>query len=94
MEVAELAGGARALAGRAEALAAAGDLRLAAQLVELAAPAAPDDGTVHGVRAAVYRERVAVEASVMAQGVFAWAAAESEGRIGGADADRSEPDDG
>ena len=65
----------------AEALAAAGDLRLAAQLVELAAQAEPDDASVHGVRAAVYRERVAVEASVMAQGVFAWAARESELRL-------------
>jgi hypothetical protein len=50
--------------------------------VELAAQAEPDDATVHGVRADVYRRRVAEEASVMAQGVFAWAAAESEGRRG------------
>ena len=73
-EVAALAGGAPALASRAEALAAEGDLRLAAQLVELAAQAAPDDTSVHGIRAAVYRERVGAEASVMAKGVFAWAA--------------------
>ena len=37
------------------ALAAEGDLRLAAQLVELAVQAAPDDTSVHGIRAAVYR---------------------------------------
>src|SRR6478609_602066 len=92
-EVAGLAGGARALASRAETLAAAGDLRLAAQLVELAAQAAPDDASVHGIRAAVYRERVAAEASVMAQGVFAWAATESERRLDGRGTDKGEPDD-
>jgi alkyl sulfatase BDS1-like metallo-beta-lactamase superfamily hydrolase len=80
-EVATLAGGATALAARAEALAAGGDLRLAAELVELAARAAPEDTTVHRVRAGVYRQRVAAEASVMAQGVFAWAASESERRL-------------
>jgi alkyl sulfatase BDS1-like metallo-beta-lactamase superfamily hydrolase len=92
-EIAGLAGGASALAARAEALAATGDLRLAAQLVELAVQAAPDDTTVHGVRAAVYRQRVAVEASVMAQGVFAWAATESERRLDASDARSDEPGD-
>jgi hypothetical protein len=66
-------------------VAASGDLRLAAQLVELAAQAAGDDPVVHAARAAVYRERVAAEASVMAQGVFAWAAAESERCVEAAD---------
>lgn len=92
-EVAALAGGARVLATRAEVLASEGDLRLAAQLVELAARSAPDDTRVHGARAAVYRQRVAAEASVMARGVFSWAAAESEARIGTADASSSEPTD-
>jgi glyoxylase-like metal-dependent hydrolase (beta-lactamase superfamily II) len=84
-EVAELAGGARALAARAETVAGSGDLRLAAQLAELAAQAGGDDPVVHGVRAAVYRQRVAAEASVMAQGVFAWAASESEHLVEAAD---------
>ncbi len=92
-EVAALAGGAPALASRAAALAAEGDLRLAAQLVELAVQAAPDDTSVHGIRAAVYRERVRAEASVMAQGVFAWAATESERRLGHREAAEGEPDD-
>ncbi len=80
-EVADLAGGARALAARAEAVAADGDLRLAAQLVELAARAAPDDTVVHGARAEVYARRVAAEPSLMAQGVFAWAESESRRRL-------------
>lgn len=82
-EVAELAGGARALAARADAVAAAGDLRLAAQLVELAARAAPEDVVVHGTRAEVYARRVAAEPSLMAQGVFAWAESESRRRLDG-----------
>ncbi|MGZ4712838.1 MAG: alkyl sulfatase dimerization domain-containing protein [Acidimicrobiia bacterium] len=76
-EVSALAGGAHTLADRALALADAGDLRLAAQIVELAVQAAPDDATAHAARADVYARRVAAEASVMAQGVFSWAAAES-----------------
>jgi alkyl sulfatase BDS1-like metallo-beta-lactamase superfamily hydrolase len=93
-EVATLAGGARALASRAETVAGGGDLRLAAQLVELASQAAGDDATVHAVRAAIYRSRVAEEASVMAQGVFAWAAAESERRIDATDGGEDDPADG
>ena len=92
-EVAALAGGAPALAARAETLADAGELRLAAQLVELATQAEPDDAMVHGIRAAVYRRRVAAEASVMAQGVFAWAAAESERRLEAAGPVGGEPGD-
>jgi glyoxylase-like metal-dependent hydrolase (beta-lactamase superfamily II) len=93
-EVADLAGGARALAARAETIAGAGDLRLAAQLAELASQAAGDDAVVHGVRAAVYRQRVAVEASVMAQGVFAWAASESERHVEAAQGRFPAPGDG
>ena len=47
-EVASLAGGVDALVARATELAAAGDLRLAAQLVEWAVQAAPDDRTPTG----------------------------------------------
>ncbi len=76
-EVAELAGGASVLAARAEALAASGDLRLAGHLAEMAVQAAPDDPGVHAVRADVFGARAAAEASLMASGVFLWAAHES-----------------
>jgi len=39
--------------------------------------AAPDDTAVHRVRAEVNQARAAAERSVMAQGVFRWAARES-----------------
>jgi alkyl sulfatase BDS1-like metallo-beta-lactamase superfamily hydrolase len=79
-ELADLAGGASQLATRAEALLSAGspaDLRLAGHLAELAALAAPDDGGVHRVRAAVFEARAAEESSTMAKGIFGWAAKES-----------------
>ncbi len=79
-ELAVLAGGAGALAARAEELRAAGDLRLAGHLAELAALAAPDDAAVHRVRARVFAERVDSEPSLMARGIFAWAADESARR--------------
>jgi alkyl sulfatase BDS1-like metallo-beta-lactamase superfamily hydrolase len=75
--LAELSGGATALASRAASAAAAGDLRLAGDLAELAVLAAPDDAGVHRVRAEVNEARAAAERSVMAQGVFRWAARES-----------------
>lgn len=75
--LAELAGGAAVLADRARAAAAAGDLRLAGDLAELAALAAPHDPAVHQVRAEVNEARAAAEPSLMAQGVFRWAARES-----------------
>jgi Alkyl sulfatase dimerisation len=75
--LAELAGGAAALADRAQAAAAAGDLRLAGDLAELAALAAPGDAAVRQVRAEVNEARAAAERSLMAQGVFRWAARES-----------------
>jgi len=77
-ELAELAGGAGVLADRARAIAAGGDYRLAGHLAELAAQAAPDDQGVHAVRAAVFGERAALEASTMAKGIFSWAQQESE----------------
>jgi alkyl sulfatase BDS1-like metallo-beta-lactamase superfamily hydrolase len=76
-ELAGLAGGANVLAERAAALADAGDLRLAGHLAELAAQAAPDDPGVHRVRARVFGARVDAEPSLMAKGIFGWAAAES-----------------
>jgi alkyl sulfatase BDS1-like metallo-beta-lactamase superfamily hydrolase len=79
-ELAALAGGPARLAARALELAEAGDLRLAGHLAEHASQAAPDDPSVHAARAEVYERRVAAEASTMAKGVFAWAAAESRRR--------------
>jgi len=76
-EVAELAGGARALAARARLVADDGDLRLASHLVEWAAAAAPDDAEVHAVRADLYTRRREAASSTMAKGVFGAAARES-----------------
>jgi alkyl sulfatase BDS1-like metallo-beta-lactamase superfamily hydrolase len=74
LELAALAGGARALAERALVIADAGDLRLAAHLAELAGQAAPDDDVVVAARADVYARRAETEASTMSKGVFTWAA--------------------
>ncbi len=76
-EVSALAGGGRALAERAREVAAGGDLRLACQLVEWAAAAAPDDAGVRATRKEIYQERVRAETSLMARGVYSWAASES-----------------
>ncbi|MFI6818272.1 alkyl sulfatase dimerization domain-containing protein [Nonomuraea sp. NPDC050328] len=75
--LAGLAGGPHRLADAASSAAAAGDLRLAGHLAELAVLAAPDDPALHAVRAAVFGARAEQERSVMARGVFRWAAAES-----------------
>lgn len=82
-ELAGLAGGADMLASRAAELAAAGDHRLACHLAELATQAAPSSAACHGVRAQVYRARRDSELSLMARGIFAAAADESERRTGG-----------
>ncbi|PZG13994.1 alkyl sulfatase dimerization domain-containing protein [Nonomuraea aridisoli] len=78
--VAELAGGAAALADAALKALSDGDERLAGHLAEMAALAAPDDPGVHRVRAEVFSARAAGELSLMAKGVFSWAAAESRKR--------------
>jgi glyoxylase-like metal-dependent hydrolase (beta-lactamase superfamily II) len=77
-ELADLAGGASVLIERATALSDAGDHRLACHLADLAGWAAPDDAGVHAARALVYRARRAAESSLMAKGIFAGAARESE----------------
>ena len=81
-EVASLAGGARALAARAERLASGEDLRLACHLIELAALAAPDDASIHAIRAAIYQQRRDGETSLMAKGIFGYAAGESAAKSG------------
>jgi alkyl sulfatase BDS1-like metallo-beta-lactamase superfamily hydrolase len=78
VELAALAGGAGRLAERATALVAAGDLALACHLAELAAQAAPGDAAIRAARAEVYRARAAREGSVMARGIYTWAAEEAE----------------
>jgi alkyl sulfatase BDS1-like metallo-beta-lactamase superfamily hydrolase len=83
-EVAALAGGVERLASRALELAAGGgeaDLRLAGHLAEMATLADPEDERARRARAEVFEQRVAVESSLMARGVFSWAAAESRRRM-------------
>ncbi|WP_194922502.1 alkyl sulfatase dimerization domain-containing protein [Catenulispora pinisilvae] len=75
--IAQLAGGAERLATRAHAAADDGDLRLATDLVELAWQAAPDDVAIHKSRAEIYEARTEGERSLMAQGIYRWAARES-----------------
>ena len=77
-EVAALTGGAHRLAERARDLATAGELRLASQLIELATQSDPSNRALHETRAEVYRQRVGLEVSTMAKGIFNWAAAESQ----------------
>ena len=77
-ELADLAGGASVLIERATALSDSGEHRLACHLADLAGWAAPQDSGVHAARALVYRARRAAESSLMAKGIFAGAARESE----------------
>ncbi|HSL72994.1 MAG TPA: alkyl sulfatase dimerization domain-containing protein [Ilumatobacteraceae bacterium] len=81
-EVAALAGGPSVLIGRAAELSELGDHRLACHLADLAGWAAPHDAGVHAARATVYRARRADESSLMAKGIFAGAARESEAVAG------------
>ncbi|RSN07475.1 MBL fold metallo-hydrolase [Nonomuraea sp. WAC 01424] len=78
--VAELAGGPNALCDAALKALSEGDERLAGHLAEMAALAAPDDPGTHRVRAQVFAARAAGEQSLMAKGIFSWAAAESSAR--------------
>ena len=81
-EIAALAGGAGTLVERAQTLSDQGEHRLACHLADLAGWAAPDDAGIHRVRAAVYLARRAAETSLMAKGIFAGAARESEAIAG------------
>jgi alkyl sulfatase BDS1-like metallo-beta-lactamase superfamily hydrolase len=84
-ELAALAGGPGRMAARAVEIAGRGDLRLACHLVELAAQAAPDDPSVHEVRADLYERRRRQETSLMTKGIFASAVADSRHRAGNDD---------
>ena len=74
-----MAGGAVRLAERALEL-SAGDIRLACHLAEMATQAAPDNPRVHAVRAQVFQARRDQETSLMAKGIFGFAANESKSR--------------
>ncbi|MEU8385680.1 alkyl sulfatase dimerization domain-containing protein, partial [Streptosporangium sp. NPDC048865] len=77
---------ARSATTRCHRRSGAGDQRLAGHLAEMAARAAPDDAALHRVRAEVFAARAESEASLMARGVFAWAAEESRRAAGDAPA--------
>jgi alkyl sulfatase BDS1-like metallo-beta-lactamase superfamily hydrolase len=87
-ELAQLCGGAEVLSRRALETADAGDLRLACHLVELAVQAGPDDRDIHRVRADIYERRRRDELSLMAKGIYGFAARESAER---ADRGQGEP---
>ena len=77
-ELCVLAGGAAALAKRAEELAEAEEWRLACHLIELAVQAVSDDRSLHGIRAELYARRRKRETSLMAKGIYGYAARTSE----------------
>ena len=85
-ELASLAGGASVLIDRARSVAEQGDHRLACHLADLAGWAEPGDSGIHRERALIYRGRRKQETSLMAKGIFAGAARESE-QIADSDAD-------
>ena len=76
--IAELAGGAGVLLRRADQAIAQGDVRLACHMADLAGWAAPADAEIHAGRSAVYLARRKAEPSLMAKGIFAAAARESQ----------------
>ncbi|WP_020663062.1 alkyl sulfatase dimerization domain-containing protein [Amycolatopsis benzoatilytica] len=86
-EIASLAGGADRLAERARELLAAGEHRLAGHFAQLAADAEPTGEIAHTARAEVFTALEKAATSTMAKGVYAWAAAESQAALDGADRD-------
>ena len=81
-ELASLAGGANRLAERALAL-AGHDARVACHLAELAVLADPDSKHAHAIRAEVFQLRRNGETSLMAKGIFGFAANESKAKSEG-----------
>jgi glyoxylase-like metal-dependent hydrolase (beta-lactamase superfamily II) len=77
VELAALVGGVDRLIERAQRLAAGGDLRLACSLIELATDAEPDNVAAHRIREEIYTQRRRDELSLMAKGIYGWAATES-----------------
>lgn len=84
-ELAALAGGAGVLAERAQEVAATGDVRLAGHLVEFAGLAAPDDASIHRVRATLLQQRARIETSLMAKAIYGAAARDSLAVVDGVD---------
>jgi alkyl sulfatase BDS1-like metallo-beta-lactamase superfamily hydrolase len=76
--ISRMAGGPEALLEEAERAAVANDLRIACHLADIAGWAAPDNPDIHARRAAVYLQRRKSEPSLMAKGIFAAAAKESQ----------------
>jgi alkyl sulfatase BDS1-like metallo-beta-lactamase superfamily hydrolase len=76
-EVSNLAGGVNVLAGRARELAEAGDFRLSCHLAEMAVLAEPENKAAHAARAEVFEIRRKAETSLMAKGIYRYAAEES-----------------
>lgn len=70
-ELASLAGGADKLAERAAVLAESGRTRLAAQLVEFAGSASPQDRAIQAKRASIYEQCAEAETSLIGKAIFA-----------------------
>ena len=90
--LASMTGGPDALLTEAERQATANDLRVACHLADLAGWAAPDEPEVHERRSAIYLLRRKSEPSLMAKGIFAAAAKESQAVVdanSGADTDKN-----
>ena len=81
METVNLVGGVQPLIRKALELRTNGDLALAAHFIELAVLAEPDNEHVHKARARIYKERRYEELSLMAQGIFGYAAKQSEAAL-------------
>jgi glyoxylase-like metal-dependent hydrolase (beta-lactamase superfamily II) len=75
-ELADAAGGAPRLMERAQRLAEAGELALACHLAQLAADASRADAAIWKARGAIFRLRAERAVSLMARGVYAFAADE------------------
>jgi alkyl sulfatase BDS1-like metallo-beta-lactamase superfamily hydrolase len=80
-EIAGLCGGVDALVDRAKVLAENNDLRLACHLIEMAALVDPESRSAQRARADIYAERRKHESSLMAKGIYGFAARESEGKL-------------
>ncbi|MBF2755609.1 MAG: MBL fold metallo-hydrolase [Gammaproteobacteria bacterium AqS3] len=81
-EYCRLLGGAGALIARAQELSDAGEHRLACHLIETAVQGEPDNLEAHDARARIYTARRSQETSMMAKGIYAWAANESKEKSG------------
>ena len=86
LEMAKMLDGVEPLIRKALELRANGQLALAAHFIEIAVMAEPDNRNVHKARARIYKERRYEELSLMAQGIFGYAAKQSERVVEQADA--------